>query len=110
MVPDRELTVPDDLETAPPAPWSPDVGDEVWAVYWRAFPMGGNPNNGSWEVAAGRVVALSKAGVVCHEVANAGVCATDGGYAGTLLRWTPAGRIHQTFDAARDACRGRPAP
>ena len=82
-----------------------DVGDWVWVVYWRPWPMGGDKFNGSWESAQTRVVALARSGLVCHEVSNSGVAPDDASQPESFLRWTVPNRIFRTSDAAQEARR-----
>ncbi len=48
---------------SPPTPSTPaplDVGEMVWVVFWRSFPIPGNTGNGTWEVSTGNVISAGK--------------------------------------------------
>lgn len=93
-------------EPAPPEPL--ESGDWVWTIYWRAFALSGNPNNGSWQTTYSRIVSPGK--LICHEVSNASDASLDGSGSGSLLRWCPPARVFRTRDDALEACRTLPAP
>ena len=93
-----------------PEPQPPlDSGDWVWVIYWRPFALPGQPNNGSWESAMTRIVAVGKT-KICHEVSNHGAAPDDASVQGSLLRWTDSARVFRDHATAAEACRTLPAP
>lgn len=87
-----------------------DVGDWVWVLYWRSFPMSGNAANGTWETSPTRVVSIGRSGTVCHEVGNFSTATDDAGNPESYLRFTPADRVFRTPEEANEARASRPAP
>lgn len=55
--------------TIPQPIQDPDVGDWVYLVFWRPFPMPGNDKNGSWQAYPVRVVIGGKKRI-CVEVTS----------------------------------------
>lgn len=87
-----------------------DVGDTVWLLFWRAFPMPGQPNNGTWDTVSASVIGVGRSGRVCVEVYNQGVATSDAASPTSTLRYVPADRVFPSSTLAAEAARTRPAP
>lgn len=87
-----------------------DVGDDAWILFWREFPLPGQPKNGTWDKVLGTVVSVAKSGKVCAEVYNQGVALGDAASPNSNLRFVPPDRVFRTSDECAEAARTRPAP
>lgn len=100
----------------PPAPFVPQTGDRVWAVYWRPVPavVLGAPAGGVWEVATGRVISAGKN--VCYALDNPHLPGWYGGdpgdevQQGVPYRFIDPSRVFPDGETASAFAKAAPAP
>lgn len=84
------------------------VGDWVYVVFWRPFPMLGDTSNGSWDTAPGRVIAAGT--LICFAIDNPtlpGWFYGDTG-GGSPIRFAALDRVFHTPESAADAIKSLP--
>ena len=77
---------------------SPDVGTDVFVVYWLPRPMPGDQQNGTWEITPARVISIGR-DMACLEVDNPSVMSMGSVY-GSSLRFVELSRVFGSFLAA----------
>lgn len=120
MESDRELIVAEitpeaepvvEVIAPPPAPLPPDVGDDVWLVFWRAFKMPDQSDRGSWDILPAVVISVGRK--ICVEVSPntpTSVGNADGRESFGLLRFPAATDLYPDRKAAEEAAKSRPRP
>ncbi len=85
-----------------------DVGDLVYVVYWQPFPLAANPNNGTWETTAGRLISVGTK-AASFETPNPSVMA-DGAMSYSTIRFADLDKIFTDPDAASKTAKELPPP
>lgn len=83
------------------------VGDLVYVVYWRKFPIPGNDANGSWEFAPTRVISRGKKST-CVETHNQSVLGEDSPTGSSIRFVDPADVFPDRARAVEETQKRRP--
>lgn len=115
--PETEAVVEESQPAATPsAPFRPDVGDDVWVVFWREFRMPDQSDRGNWDSLPAQVISRSADGTrVCVQVGPntpSTLCNSDGRESppGSLLRFPDPADLYADRESATEAAKSRPKP